>query len=142
MEDIEVEFCKETYSSYVEPVEKLHPGFAEKLIEDFRRYKQTQCDEIPEYFGRDAPYEWPPAIAGCLHHIHLCIPPRKFNKRHAQSDRTCSKDNDVALVYAQNKYDLNRYKIIGVLTPAAHAKARCSQTMLYLGGIAREFKHS
>ena len=137
-----MEFCQETYASYIEPVENLHPGFADKLLEDFRRYKQTQCDDLPEYFRRDVPYGSPPSVAGWLHHIHLCIPPRKFNKKQAQLYRTCSKKNDVALVYAQNKYDLHRYKIIGVLAPDAHAKARCNDTMSYLGRVAQKFHNS
>lgn len=145
MDEVEVEYHKETYADYIAPIESLHPGFSVDLLNDFKRYKESMGDIVPNYFGRDAYYHHPPAIANCLQHIHLCIPPREFRRRTLQYNRTCranEPEHDIALVYAQNKYDPHKYTIIGVLTPDAHAAARNESLMMRLGGIARAYQNS
>ena len=140
MDEVEVEFHKDTYDDYIAPIDRMPAGFSVSLLDDFKRYKGSFGDHVPSYFGRDAFYHYPPDIANCLQHIHLCIPPRKFRNKIPQYDRTCRKDqpeHDIALVYAQNKYDLHKYTIIGVLTPDAHAAARNMTLMRKLGGLAR-----
>lgn len=145
MDEVEVEFHSETYDSYIKPVDNKYAGFANQLLADFKRYKQSQGDDLPSYFGRDAPYHYPPSVAYCLQHIHLCIPPRRFKSNRPQNDRTCrtgQPENDIALIYAQNKYDLYKYVIIGVLMPDAHKTARNDSLMMRLGSIARSYQNS
>lgn len=142
--EVEVDFHKDTYNTYVAHVESKYAGFSVSLLNDFKRYKQSFGDNLPDYFGRDSFYHSPPAVANCLQHIHLCLPPRKFGKKTPQYERTCRvgrPQHDIALVYAQNKYDPNKYTIIGVLTPDAHAAARNDPLMMKLGGIARTFQN-
>ncbi|WP_299833500.1 type II toxin-antitoxin system YafO family toxin [Pseudomonas sp.] len=100
-------------------------------------------DDLPDYFGFDVEYGSPPAIAGCIEHIHLCIPPRNFPKRQKQAQRKCRKgepENDVALVYARGLFENNQFCIIGVLMPDAHEQANNNDLMLYLGRLGREFR--
>ncbi len=144
MDEVEVGFHKDTYDCYIKPVDIDSPGFADRLLADFKVYKQTFGAYLPNYFGRDAYYHQPPQVANCLQHIHLCIPPRKFKVNRLQSDRVCKigvPGHDVALVYAQNMYDVHKYVIIGVLTPDAHKSARNNELMMRLGGIARAYKN-
>lgn len=85
----------------------------------------------------------PPAIAGCIEHIHLCIPPRNFPKRQKQGQRKCRKgepENDVALVYARGLFENHRFCIIGILMPDAHEQANNNELMTWLGRLGREFR--
>lgn len=142
---VSVRYCKETFDTYFAPVDRDCPGFSDTLIEDFRRYQASNGDELPDYFGCDNPYGWPPSIANCIEHIHLCIPPRTFDARLNQRDRKCKigkPQDDVALVYSRGLIDDTEFLLIGVLMPDAHAQARCRGLMEYLGGIGREFARS
>lgn len=144
MVKIDVSFHEETYDAYFKPLESSHPGFLETLLADFKRYQGSQREELPAYFGYDAEYGYPPEIAGCLEHIHLCIPPNKFPKNYRQIDRRCKIGNpskDVALVYARNLYEPS-FKIIAILHPDAHSQAKNMKLMRHLGHLGREFKNA
>lgn len=144
MDPVEVSFHPDTYDRYFKPLEVSHPGFLDALLSDFRRYQQSMREELPDYFGYDSEYGHPPEIAGCIEHIHLCIPPRSFPARKLQIDRKCRKgdpDNDIALVYARGLYEPHRFCIIGILMPGAHTKHHNRGLMLELGAIGRRFKN-
>jgi mRNA interferase YafO len=141
---VEASYHEDTYERFFAPLDVSHPGLTQTLLEDFIRYKQTKGDELPHYFGFDTTYGHPPEVAGCLWHIHLCIPPRKFDKRRCQIDRRCRRDdpdNDVALVYAQGDLENHRFVILGVLSPDAHKVAKTDlDLMRYLGKLAQTFR--
>lgn len=144
MDPVEVSFHPDTYDRFFRPLESSNPGFLDQLLVDFCRYQQSMRDDLPDYFGFDAEYGSPPAIAGCIEHIHLCIPPRNFPKRQKQGQRKCRKgepENDVALVYARGLFENNRFCIIGILMPDAHEQANNNELMLYLGRLGREFRN-
>lgn len=144
MEPVEVSFHPLTFERYFEPLTRSHPGFLENLLRDFAEYQQSNRDHLPDYFGYDSEYGSPPEIAGCIEHIHLCIPPRQFHKRKRQFDRRCSKDqpqHDIALVYARGLFEIHRFTIIGILMPDAHKQHKDNSLMLYLGGLGRRFRN-
>lgn len=144
MEPVTVSFHSETYDRFFKPLESDHPQLMRALLEDFRRYQASMREDLPDYFGYDAEYGSPREIAGCLEHIHLCIPPRKFPKYKKQFDRKCRKgdpENDVALVYTRGLLEPNRFCILGILVPDAHKQSNDNQLMLYLGRLARQFKY-
>lgn len=144
MDEVEVVFHPATYDEYFKPLEISHPGFVEVLLEDFKRYQQSMRDDLPDYFGFDAPYGSPPEIAGCIEHIHLCVPPRAFPKRAKQFKRLCRKGdpvNDIALVYTRGRIDFHKFCIIGILMPDAHARQNSNALMLRLGRLGRIFRN-
>lgn len=144
MDLVEVVFHPCTYDRFFKPLEASHPRLLEVLVEDFRRYQQTLRDDLPDYFGLDAEYGSPPEIAGCIEHIHLCIPPRTFAKHKRQFDRRCRQgdpENDVALVYARGLFDSHKFCLIAILMPDAHGQCRNNELMLYLGRLGREFRN-
>lgn len=144
MEPVEVSFHPSTYERFFKPLESSHPGFLDQLLADFCRYQQSMREDLPDYFGLDVEYGSPPAIAGCIEHIHLCIPPRNFPKRQKQAQRKCRKgepENDIALVYARGLFENHKFCIIGILMPSAHDQANDNELMLYLGRLGREFRN-
>lgn len=144
MGPVEVVFHSQTYDAYFKPLELSHPGFLKILLNDFCRYQQSMRDYLPDYFGFDAEYGSPREIAGCIEHIHLCIPPRSFPPNLRQSYRRCrvgDPQNDVALVYARGRIEFQRFCIIGILMPDAHRQANGRDLMLYLGRLGREFRN-
>lgn len=145
MEPVEVSFHPATYDQFFRPLETSHPQLMEVLVEDFRRYQQSMREDLPDYFGFDNEYGSPPEIAGCLEHIHLCIPPGTFPRNKKQFDRRCRKDdpdNDVALVYARGLFDRHKFCIIAILMPDAHEQSRNHKLMVYLGRLGREFRNN
>lgn len=145
MEPVEVSFHPDTYDTYFKPLEATNPGFLSGLLADFCRYQQSMRDDLPDYFGFDAEYGSPKEISGCLEHIHLCIPPRKFPEKLKQGQRKCKvgdPTNDVALVYARGRIEFHKFCIIGILMPDAHAQANNNDLMLYLGRLGREFQYA
>ncbi len=143
MDPVDVSFHPQTYARFFQPLEASHPGFLETLLSDFRRYQQSMREDLPDYFGFDAEYGSPPEIAGCLEHIHLCIPPRRFPTHKKQFDRRCHKGdspNDIALVYARGLYETHRFSLIGILIPA-HKQHHDRTLMLELGRIGRRFQN-
>jgi len=144
MDPVEVSYHPETYDRFFKPLELSHPGFLDDLLRDFTRYQQSMRADLPDYFGYDAEYGHPPEIAGCIEHIHLCIPPRSFPANKRQVDRKCKKGdplNDIALVYARGLYETHRFCIIGILMPDAHRQHHNKRLMLELGRIGRRFKN-
>ena len=144
MEQVEVSFHPDTYELFFEPLKAEHPQLMDVLVDDFARYQQSQRDDLPDYFGFDSEFGSPPEIAGCLEHIHLCIPPRKFPRRVKQPYRKCKKgdpENDVALVYVRGLFDLHKFCILGLLMPDAHKLSNDRKLMLYLGRLGRAFKY-
>lgn len=144
MDQVLVEFHPETFERFFKPLDTTHPGFLDQLKTDFQRYQQSMRDDLPDYFGFDAEYGSPREIAGCLEHIHLCIPPRRFPKRYRQWDRRCRKgepENDVALVYARGLFEHHMFTIIAILMPDAHEQANNHELMLYLGRLGRAFRN-
>lgn len=145
MELVDVCFHSATYDLFFKPLESSHPELMNVLLEDFRRYQQSMRDDLPHYFGYDAEYGSPREIAGCIEHIHLCIPPRTFKKRQRQIDRKCrigEPENDVALVYARGLMEYHKFCIIGILMPDAHQQSRNNELMLHLGRLGREFRYA
>ncbi|WP_313128160.1 type II toxin-antitoxin system YafO family toxin [Stutzerimonas nitrititolerans] len=144
MDQVEVEYHPDSYDLFFKPLEAEHPELMRMLLEDFRTYQQSMRQCLPDYFGYDAEYGYPPEVAGCLEHIHLCIPPRIFPKNAKQAYRKCRKgdpDNDVALVYARGLFEPHRFVILGILAPDAHGKARNDLALMrYLGSLARAFR--
>lgn len=142
MEDVTAEFHPATYAEFfTEPLAKF-PSLAADLLQDFVRYKST--GELPSYFGCDVPYTQPQlAFNAQLMHIHLCLPPDFFPPNLPQYDRKCRKNaplKDAALVYVRGEMEENRYCILGVLHPDAHAKARNEKTMRHLARLAKTFR--
>lgn len=143
MDPVEVSFHPSTYDRYFKPLEASHPGFLDVLVADFTRYQQSMRNDLPDYFGFDAEYGSPAAIAGCLEHIHLCIPPNKFDSRRPQAYRKCKEEdpaNDIALLYARGLFETHRFCIIGILMPSAHDLHKNNELMSELGGYARRFQ--
>lgn len=144
MDLVEVSFHPETYDRFFRPLESTHPELMDVLLDDFRRYQQSMREDLPDYFGFDAEYGSPAEVAGCLEHIHLCIPPRTFPRRKRQFDRRCrlgEPENDVALVYARGLFDQHKFCILGILMPDAHGLSNDNKLMRYLGRLAREFRN-
>lgn len=114
-------------------------SIAEALIEDFRQYKRT--GRLPDYFGCDQPYLNPPVcLSAKLQHIHLAVPPYEFPQRKPQRDRKCPQgapERDAALVYVQGSFERDRYCLMGILYPNAHALA---QVDAVIGSMAWEAK--
>jgi len=121
---------------------KDFPRLRVNLLDDFIQYKAT--DFQISYFGRDAAYTQPfQALRAQMSHIHLCLPPRTFPRDLPRNDRTCKKnqpDRDAALVYVRGLLEENRYCLLGVLYPDAHAKAREEKVMRYLARLAQAFR--
>ncbi|MGH1449923.1 MAG: type II toxin-antitoxin system YafO family toxin [Pseudomonadaceae bacterium] len=144
MDVVEVDFHPETFEEFFGPVEAEFPGFLADLKADFARYQQSDCEELPDYFGFDAPYGSPPEIAGCIEHIHLCLPPRKFPAKRRQFERKCrtgKPEDDIALVYARGLFETHRFVIIGILWPDAHKQGRDMNLMARLGRLGRQFRN-
>lgn len=140
---ITVEFHPDT-EQYFQACEAAHPGLCAALQRDFERYIASDRDDIPERFGRDAPYTQPhSALKAGLMHIHICLPPATFPRGRVQSYRTCpdgQPDRDAALVYVQGLFDENRYCLLAVLYPDAHGMARDRGTMNFLARLAQEYR--
>ncbi len=144
MPAVDAQYHPSTYSEFFEPLDLTHAGFTLQLLEDFKRYQSSQRSDLPDYFGYDSDYGWPAEIAGCLQHIHLCIPPNAFDPRRPQAYRKCRREdpqNDIALVYAQGLYETHRYSLIGLFAPDAHGKCKEQSLMLRLGRLGRRFRN-
>ncbi|MFV1943909.1 type II toxin-antitoxin system YafO family toxin [Pseudomonas luteola] len=142
MSDIEVEFHEETYRELFQEVLKDYPGLADQIKRDFTRYIATG---IPaEYFGKVDLYLQPPlAYDARLWHMHLAIAPFKFPLNRPQQDRKCrlgDPGNDAALVYVQGLLEENKYRLLAIFYPDAHAKAKQHKIMSYLARLAKDFR--
>lgn len=139
--DVDVSYNKETFAQFMQPVLAKFPSLASELLDDFKRYKSG---ELPSYFGKDSIYTAPYTVLEAqLWHIHLKIPPNEFPESQPQVQRTCSRgdpENDIALVYVQGEFELNRYSIIGALHPDAHEIAKKTALMNYLASVAKRFR--
>ena len=134
-----VEYHPDTFEEFFSEPLKDFPTLAEDLMADFATY--VGPEQLPSTFGRDAPYTQPyAAFRAHLMHIHLKLPPEKFAEGVPQSDRTCSRKQDAALVYVRGELEENRYCILGVLYPHAHAKAREEKIMRYLARLAQAYR--
>lgn len=138
-----VEFNPETYAELFEPILASYPLLLGNLLKDFATYIDSGRLKAPPYFGCDVPYvaQHEAYVAGLMH-IHIAIPPVVFAANRPQSDRKCPRDpnTDAALVYAQGLYDEDRYTLIALLYPSAHAKAANRQIILRLARIAGRFR--
>lgn len=141
---VNVEFNSETYDEFFKGILKEYPELLGNLEQDFADYIESDRLSVPDYFGRDAPYMRPEsAVNTGLMHIHIAIPPTIFPNNRAQYYRTCPKDapqQDAALIYTQGLYEEDRYSLIALLHPSAHAQARDYQTMRYLIAVAERFR--
>lgn len=139
-----VEFNPETYESLFCDVLVDYPGLLNGLISDFTKYIESDRLRLPPYFGREAAYIKPQsAINAGLMHIHIAIPPTVFPNGRPQHDRTCpvgAPHQDAALVYTQGLFEENRYSLIALLHPDAHARARLREIMDYLARVASRFR--
>lgn len=138
-----VNYHTELFEEFISPVNRIRNGLSDIILNDFRRYIESDFEELPSYFGFESMYGSPPEIAGVMFHIHLCIPPDSFPKNRVQQDRKCKKgnpDKDIALVYTQGVLDIDSYCILAILMPDAHKKANDNKLMLRIGRYAREFR--
>ncbi len=139
MSAVIVEYHPDTFEEFFTEPLKDFPTLAEDLMADFVTYVGT--GKLPSTFGRDAPYTQPyAAYRAHLMHIHLMLPPNTFAGGIPQRDRVCSRKQDAAIVYVRGELEENRYCILGVLYPSAHAKAREEKIMRYLARLAQEFR--
>lgn len=131
-----------TKAKYFDEVLIKYPSLESNIIKDFTRYKEL--DELPDYFGCDVAYTEPhAAIKSGLMHIHIKLLPDTFPINKPQADRKCAindPENDACLVYVQGELYEDRYSLIAILNPDAHALARDRQVMNYLCQIAQDFK--
>lgn len=142
-EEVEASYHPGTYDRFFLPLESAHPKLMDVLLADFKRYQQSDRQDLPDYFGYDAEYGKPDEIAGLVEHIHLRIPPRTFRRRDKQFFRKCKRNdpkNDIALVYVRGLYEMHRFCILGILLPDAHRKAHNRPLMLEFGQLARDFR--
>lgn len=141
---ISVAFHPATYEEFFATVDRSHPGLSEKLRSDLEQYLRCGRNEVPTYFGRDAPYTQPQsALNAQLSHIHIKLPPGRFRQDVAQYYRTCSANNpgdDAALVYVQGQLEDELFLILAFFFPDAHEKARREPVMRYLSELASEWR--
>lgn len=108
-----------------------------QLVEDFRRYRTT--GELPDTFGRDAPYDHPhtlpTVLAEEIRHIHLAEE-HPWPVHSIQYQRT----SDVHLIYCQGALHDDHYLLIAILAPNAHEQARDNNMMMKLGLTAEKFR--
>ncbi|WP_313324250.1 type II toxin-antitoxin system YafO family toxin [Stutzerimonas nitrititolerans] len=142
MGSVIAEFHPDTFEEFFTGPLVAHPSLAEDILKDFIRYKSEGV--LPSYFGCDVPYTQPQlAFNVNLMHIHLCLPPDSFPDKLPQPDRKCRKGaphKDAALVYVRGELEESKYRILGVLYPDAHAKARADKIMRYLARLAKEWR--
>ncbi|MBM0140170.1 type II toxin-antitoxin system YafO family toxin [Pseudomonas cannabina] len=138
-----VEYNPETYDELFKPIIASYPTLLGSLLADFAGYIDSGRLEAPLYFGCDVPYvkQHEAYVAGLMH-IHLAIPPVVFPKNRPQADRKCPRNpsTDAALVYAQGLYYEDRYTLIALLYPSAHAKAADRKIILRLAAVAARFR--
>lgn len=137
-----VEFHPATFDEFFTEPLKDYPSLAADIMSDFILYKGT--GKLPARFGRDAPYIQPiQAMRAQLMHIHLALPPDSFPDNLRQYDRVSRKANpnkDAALIYVRGELEENRYCLLGVLYPDAHALQRRDKLMRYLARLAQAFR--
>jgi len=108
------------------------------LRTDFKSYKES--GEIPDTFGRDAPYNHsnslPIVLSEELAHIHLADGDVVWPDNTLQFYRT----SDTHLVYCQGYTKTNCYLLMAILTPDAHAQAQNNSIMHNLGKMAEKFR--
>lgn len=126
-------------------VDAQHPGLKQALTNDFKLYIESDFDLRPARFGKVDLYKQPPSLGGLgIWHIHICMPPRPgFSKHLEQSRMVCRKDEpdrDAALVYVQGLIETDDYCLLAMLYPNAHEEARNMRQMLWIGGMARDFR--
>jgi|TARA_R110001583_G_scaffold192029_1_gene358071 mRNA interferase YafO len=113
---------------------------------DYMMYIIGKSDYIPNRFGKFEPYRKPNVIASSgLMHIHICVPPRTGFTSNYLAQRVCRIDEphaDAALVYAQHAYDEEKYCILALLYPHAHAKGNEDDLIQFLARLAREFREN
>jgi mRNA interferase YafO len=116
--------------------------FFSDVAEDFKDYKEK--DETPEYFGRDTVYLQPPLAEQIgLMHIHLAVPPFKFDQNRTAYDRVCPRDNpncDAALIYVNGWLENHRYCLLGILWPSAHEQQRKAELMQRISRHAKTWR--
>ncbi|TLX53814.1 mRNA interferase YafO [Stutzerimonas nosocomialis] len=127
-----VRYHPDTHLLFAEPAKPFR-SLLDHLIGDFRSYKEN--DELPDYFGRDAPYIQP-AAAYKARLMHMHINPAGFPRRLPQMDRT----SDIALVYVQGEIEENHFCLLALFNPDAHAKARDEKLMQWLSRLAQKFR--
>ncbi len=141
---VEVTFNPVAFAEFFAPVDAQYPGLSAQLLDDFRRYIESNRLATPRYFGRDAPYTQPAeALRACLMHIHIKLPPGSFPQDRAQYHRVClpgRPGEDAALVYVQGELYEDRYQLLAFLWPDAHGQARQRDLMRYLARLAEQFR--
>lgn len=134
------------YEEFIAPLSRIRKDIPEIILNDFKRYIESDFEELPSYFGVDNLYGSPPDLAGIMGHIHLRIPPNKFPSNVAQAYRKCKKNdpaNDIALVYVQGDEDDSKYCILAIVMPNAHSRMKPNLKLIRkLGSYAKEFKEN
>ncbi|UJF20374.1 type II toxin-antitoxin system YafO family toxin (plasmid) [Vibrio sp. SS-MA-C1-2] len=118
-------------------IESLTQNELDALVNDFKSYKETGV--IPEFFGRDEPYNHPHTLPILkteeVKHIHLATEDAPFLQS-IQFYQT----SDKHLVYCQGWNNPHCYLLIAILAPNAHEQARNRTIMFNLGKIAEIFR--
>lgn len=142
MPAVTVEIHPATKAEFFTQVLAAYPTLIRDLAADFEAYKGRGV--LPSYFGCDVAYTEPTSAYNAhMMHIHLCLPPDHFKPNTPQFDRKCPMNaphKDVALVYVRGELEENRFCILAVLHPNAHAKARDEKMMKYLARMAKDFR--
>ncbi len=111
----------------------------EDLAADFLSYKRD--GELPDTFGRDAPYDddrtYPLVREERVSHIHLANAETLFPRFLRQFNRT---SDQAHLVYCSGAMDGNAYLLIIILKPEAHKMARNNNHMHKIGLMAEAFR--
>ena len=119
--------------------EALSEDELDALVNDFKRYKLTEI--VPEYFGRDVPYDHPNTLpvvlAEEIQHIHLGSEDKPFPINKIQFHKT----SDIHLVYCQGVSNENCYLLMAILAPDAHEQAKSRDIMYKLGVMAEQFRN-
>ncbi|XKM13967.1 type II toxin-antitoxin system YafO family toxin [Orbaceae bacterium ac157xtp] len=139
--DFSVSINEQTRERFFKPIFDKYPNLENQIISDFRKYKESNGDIVPNYFGRDTAYVEPLlAYKIGLMHIHLCFPPNKFNDSVAQYYRVCKKgQTDVCLVYVSGSFNINYFSLLAIFSPDAHEKSRNKSIMDYICRVAEDF---
>ncbi|OCG11356.1 type II toxin-antitoxin system YafO family toxin [Gilliamella apicola] len=139
--DFSVSINDQTRERFFKPIFDKYPNLEKQIIRDFKKYKESNGDLVPNYFGRDVAYVEPYLANKIgLMHIHMCFPPNKFNDSDAQYYRVCKKgQTDACLVYISGSLSINHFSLLAIFSPDAHKKSRDKSIMDYICRVAEDF---
>lgn len=124
---VDVAILDEARHLFAETFQQL-PYFENQLLSVFKKYKESNGEFVPNIFGRDVPYTYPRKLYELdVSHIHLRLPPDRFSKNIAQSERKNKKkepDKDIFLVYVKSQFSQDKYALLAILRPNAHEQSK------------------